>query len=271
MSFRRINKVFILSIFLSLLTACQNEENDKLTNIDTVENNNEGQITDIENRVEDETFEAEEVNENEETTNNVGNLEKGSLLKAVEENDEELVRSILEDTNYEIDETNDMGETPLLIAVHNNFIEISKMLIDHNADINKQDHISDSPYLYAGAQGKTEIVKHMLENATPDEMVFNRFGGNSLIPAAEKGHLENVKLLLESSESNIDHQNDFGYTALIEAVALADGSKVYQDIIKVLLENGANPHLRDNNGNTALDYAHQLNYVEMQKILQEYN
>lgn len=72
---------------------------------------------------------------------------------------------------------------------------------------------------------------------------------------AEKGHLENVKLLLEKSKSDVNHQNNFGYTVLIEAVALTDGSKIYQDLIRVLLENGANPNLKDNYGKTALDYA----------------
>ncbi|MEG0439253.1 MAG: ankyrin repeat domain-containing protein, partial [Solibacillus sp.] len=62
---------------------------------------------------------------------------------------------------------------------------------------------------------------------------------------------------------DMDHQNNFGYTALIEAVALTDGSKVYQQIVQELLAYNANKELRDNNGMTALDYAKERGYTEM--------
>lgn len=85
----------------------------------------------------------------------------------------------------------------------------------------------------------------MMENSTPDQTVFNRFGGNGLIPAAEKGHLDNVRLLLADDSVDIDHQNNYGYTALIEAVALRDGSENYQKIVQELVDNGADQTLRD--------------------------
>ncbi|OJG92759.1 ankyrin repeat-containing protein [Enterococcus silesiacus] len=194
----------------------------------------------------------------------------GSLLQAVTDNDSAKVQEILTDKNYTIDEVNAQSETPLLIATHQNFIEIAKMLIDAGADINLQDQISDSPYLYAGAQGKTEILTYILEKQVPDQQKVNRFGGNALIPAAEKGHLENVKLLLKDGRADIDHQNNYGYTALIEAVALRDGSEIYQQIVKVLLEGGADKTLKDNTGRTAEDYAKSLGYSEMLNTLNSY-
>jgi ankyrin repeat protein len=142
-------------------------------------------------------------------------------------------------------------------------------LIKAGADVNLQDHIQDSAYLYAGAQGKTEILAFMLENSQPNQQVYNRFGGNALIPAAEKGHLDNVRLLLEEGSVDIDHQNNYGYTALIEAVALRDGSKIYQDIVKELLAYGADTMLRDKYGKTAEDYAKELGYQAMLDELQK--
>lgn len=191
----------------------------------------------------------------------------GHLLQAVTAGDVTQVRKILEESPSSINEQNEKGESPLLIAVHHNLIEIAKILIDYGADINLQDQIKDSPYLYAGAQGKTEILAYMLEKSEPDQTVVNRFGGNALIPAAEKGHLANVKLLLADGRVNIDHQNNYGYTALIEAVALRDGSKFYQDIVHELLVNGANKELRDNEGKTAEDYAKELGYTQILKQL----
>ena len=115
-----------------------------------------------------------------------------SLIEAVEQQNEQQVQELLAQST-EVDIQNDKGETPLLIATHQNNVAIAKALIDAGADINKQDAIQDSPYLYAGAQGKTEILAYMLAHREPDQTVVNRYGGNALIPAAEKGHLENVK------------------------------------------------------------------------------
>lgn len=196
------------------------------------------------------------------------NFQAGELIQAVENNAVGKVESILQDSSYPINETNDKGESPLLIATHKNFIDVAKRLIDAGADINQQDHIQDSPYLYAGAQGKTEILKYMIVHAEPNHSVVNRYGGNALIPAAEKGHLENVKVLLQDGKADIDHQNNYGYTALIEAVALTDGSALYQEIVQELLKYSANKELRDNRGKTALDYAKEMGYTEMVQLLE---
>lgn len=192
----------------------------------------------------------------------------GSLIKAVEENNLTLVKEILQDKNYDKDERNNQGESALLIATHENQIEIAQALITAGADVNLQDHIQDSSYLYAAAQRKTEILKFMMENSTSDQTVYNRFGGNGLIQAAEKGHLDNVRLLLADDSVDIDHQNNYGYTALIEAVALRDGSEIYQEILQELVNHGANQTLRDNYGKTAEDYAKELGYQKMLEILQ---
>ena len=191
-----------------------------------------------------------------------------SLIQAVDQQNEQQVQELLAQST-EVDIQNDKGETPLLIATHQNNVAIAKALIDAGADINKQDAIQDSPYLYAGAQGKTEILAYMLAHREPDQTVVNRYGGNALIPAAEKGHLENVKQLLEDGRADINHQNNFGYTALIEAVALTDGSPLYQDIVAELLKHDANTELRDNNDKTALDYAKEKGYTEIEAMLKK--
>ncbi|WP_228022159.1 ankyrin repeat domain-containing protein, partial [Enterococcus faecium] len=93
------------------------------------------------------------------------------MVQAVSAEDLNLVQTLLDQSTAMSDEQNEKGETPLLIAVHHNMIDITKSLIDHGANIDLQDHIQDSPYLYAGAQGKTEILTYMLENSEPDQSI----------------------------------------------------------------------------------------------------
>lgn len=208
--------------------------------------------------------------EEKEVSQPVKRFEPRTLLAAAQQRDTEQVKAILQDPDYIIDEVDGENNTPLNIAVHNNDVEMAKALIDRGADINKQNTISDSPYLYAGAQGRTEILAYMLEHAEPNLFVHNRFGGNALIPAAEKGHIDNVRLLLADGRENIDFQNNYGYTALIEAVGLREGTELYQEIVRVLLDNGADQHIKDNSGRTAMDYARQNGYTEISNILLQY-
>lgn len=252
-------------VFLFILSGCQifsNEKGTVMTSNDTVEKAAKISETSEKNSqsTKSETSQSEE--------DKSMSYDSGSLLKAVSSNDSEKVAEILETKTYPIDELNEKGETPLLIAVHNNQIELAKKLIDAGAK-NIQDNIADSPYLYAGAEGRTEILAYMLSHSEPDQSIVNRFGGNALIPAAEKGHLETVKLLLTDGHVTINHQNNYGYTALIEAVALRDGSKVYQDIVSELLKYGANPDITDNYGKSAKDYANELGYGTISKLLKE--
>jgi ankyrin repeat protein len=101
--------------------------------------------------------------------------------------------------------------------------------------------IEDTPYLYAGAEGRTEILKLLLaEGANLKDT--NRYGGTALIPAAEKGHPDNVRLLLDAGVDP-DHVNRLGWTALLEAIVLSDGGPVHREIVKLLIEGGADVDL----------------------------
>src|SRR5215207_479287 len=77
------------------------------------------------------------------------------------------------------------GRTALLAATHGNHVGVARALIAAGADVNAKDSIEDSPYLYAGAEGRTEILKMTLPTA--DLKSTNRYGGTALIPAAHHG------------------------------------------------------------------------------------
>lgn len=193
----------------------------------------------------------------------VQTYEKSDLLNATKQNDLEAIKTILAVNSQLINETDDLGNTALMIAVQNNYIDSANYLIDKQADVNRQNNIQDSPYLYAGAEGRTEILAYMLKNSIIDFSKVNRFGGNALIPAAEKGHLENVQILLKDGRNPVDFQNNYGYTALIEVVALRENNENYRKIIDLLLAYGASPTIRDNYGKSALDYAREKNYQDV--------
>lgn len=147
------------------------------------------------------------------------------------------------------------GQTPLLHAVAGNHVAIAKALLAAGADLNAQAANRDTPWLLAGASGRTEIVAAMLP-LKPDLSIRNRYGGNALIPACERAHVETVELLLTSG-IDLDHVNDLGWTCLLEIVILGDGGPRHQQVAKLVLDAGANPSLADKDGVTPLAHARQ--------------
>lgn len=130
------------------------------------------------------------------------------------------------------------GRTALLLATRANHVEVARRLIEAGADVNAKDEIRDTPFLYAGAEGRNEILRMILATGRADLSDTNRYGGVALIPAAHHGHPETVRMLL-ATDIDVDHVNDLGWTALIEAVILGDGGPVYREIVGLLVDAGA--------------------------------
>jgi ankyrin repeat protein len=154
----------------------------------------------------------------------------------------------------------------LLLATHGNKVEAARVLIAAGADVNARDNIQDSPFLYAGAEGRNDILRMTLA-AGADLKSTNRYGGTALIPAAHHGHPETVKILLATAIDK-DHVNKLGWTALLEAVILGDGGRTHTAIVKLLVDAGANVNIADRQGVTPLQHARRSGYREMIAILE---
>lgn len=168
-------------------------------------------------------------------------------------------------TGVPIDSIDSNGRTALLIATHSNSINAARFLINHGANVNLKDQLQDSPYLYAGAEGKLEILK-MTVAAGADLQSVNRYGGTALTPAAHHGHEEVVRYLLTTT-IDVNQVNSLGWTALLEAVILGDGGPAYQNIIELLVTAGADLSLADDNGVTPLQHAKERGYAHIISIL----
>lgn len=205
--------------------------------------------------------EAQDKSENNKTNKN------DMIVEAVTTNKLETVKALLkEGTNVESRDT--QNHTLLLIATHQNAVEMAKVLVVAGANVNAQDDIKDSPFLYAGARGHLELVKLYLANGA-NFKVFNRYGGSALIPAAEKGHIEVVRLLSSTKGFPINHVNNLGWTALMEAVVLGTGGKVHTEIVRLLVDAGCDITIPDFDGVTALTHAKNRGFKEIAAILEE--
>lgn len=190
-----------------------------------------------------------------------------TVIKAVVNRKLDKVATALEN-GADVNATDHQKRSLLLLATHNNDLKMAQLLVAHGADVNQQDAIKDSPFLYAGAAGHTSLVKLYLENGARFD-VFNRYHGSALIPACERGHLEVVKLLANTDGFPIDHVNRLGWTALMEAVVLGDGSKTYVQVVQTLVDAGCDITIPDKDGVTALQHARKMGFTEIANVLEK--
>ncbi|KPH24854.1 hypothetical protein ADU60_22150 [Vibrio coralliilyticus] len=163
------------------------------------------------------------------------------------------------------------GKTAVYIATENDDPAMIAWLVKQGADLKQRsryDDINYTPFLMAGAKGKNKALVELLKYDI-DFGVTNHYGGTALIPAAEKGYLETVKILLEDGRTNINHVNDLGWTALMEVAVLGKDTENYQMIVKELLKHGADANIRDNQGESALQHAESRGLTQIAEILKK--
>jgi len=181
-----------------------------------------------------------------------------TLLDAVNAGDAGAVKAALA-ASAALETRDSAKRTPLLLATRANHVEIALLLIKAGADVNAKDNIRDTPFLYAGAEGRDDILKAILATGRANLKDTNRYGGVALIPAAHHGYPDTVRILL-ATDIDIDHVNNLGWTALLEAVILGDGGPVYQEIVGLLVDAGAKS-IPDRDGVTPLEHARRMGFA----------
>ncbi|OBX02397.1 ankyrin [Gallibacterium genomosp. 3] len=191
------------------------------------------------------------------------------LFKAAEEGNCYQIRQLLSQANVDVNVRDKGKRTPILVAAQNRQYEAIRLLAEYGADINLQDNKCFNPFIYGCIHNDLSLVKLMVELGC-DLTCLTRFGGNGLTPAAEKGHEDIVRFLLENTDINVNLTNTVGWTALIEAIILNDGGEKMQRIVRLLLEHDADPTMTDEWGVSPLELACRKGYHEIASIIKEY-
>ncbi len=188
------------------------------------------------------------------------------LAKAAARGDTASVLELLDD-GADVDERDADGRTPVMTATRGNHVDTVRALIAAGADVDLRDDRLDNPFLYAGAEGLLDILRLTIE-AGADPTLTNRFGGTALIPASERGHVEVVRELLTRTDVEVNHVNNLGWTALLEAIILSNGDQAHQQIVQLLVDHGADITIADRDGMTPLQHARSRGFAEIERILE---
>lgn len=186
------------------------------------------------------------------------------LLAAAAAGDADRVALALR-AGAKIEARDSQDRTALLLAATADHVDTARLLVAMGGSADALDDRHDTPWLVTGVTGSVAMLEALLP-ADPDLTIVNRYGGVSVIPASERGHADYVARVVKTG-IDVNHVNQLGWTALLEAVILGDGGEPHQRVVATLLAAGADPGLADRDGVTALAHAESKGQQHVVKLL----
>ena len=162
---------------------------------------------------------------------------------------------------------NDAGEAPLFLALETDDLFLIQKLINKGADVNRKSN-GTTPMAKAAELNKVRTIALLVKNgADPSQPNDN---GDIPLYLAVKNNYDMVSgvLLHKSQEANIDANwtNQIGEPLI--NIAATSGST---QIVRTLLDHGANPNGMDMMENTALNIAAEQGDINTINLLLSYN
>jgi uncharacterized protein len=143
----------------------------------------------------------------------------------------------------------------------------ARRLVELGADPSLLDDQRYDAVTIAAVRDDLSTLDALLAAGASAQLITSVYDGTALIAAAHLGH-EGVIATLIRAGAPLDHVNNLGWTALIEAVILGDGGPRHTASVRLLLEAGADPRIADRTGRTALDHARSRSYRAMIELLE---
>lgn len=198
--------------------------------------------------------------------------EKGetALTFAIQYKDPKVVRVLLEQADINLQD--DLGNSPIHLAIKNDKDEVFDWLLEKNADVNvggRSGNTKNQTALYVAVlKDREDLVQRLLEKGA-DPNIADNGGAFPLSEATAKVYASPpiVKRLLDGG-ANVNAQEANKGTALIYAASNKQiASQTRAEIVRLLLDKGADKSLKDNKGKTAFDWAKESGSTEVLEIL----
>jgi ankyrin repeat protein len=134
--------------------------------------------------------------------------------------DIEKIKLEIENNSNCINEKDERGFPPIVLATYGQHIEITKLLIEAGANIDQKDSAGNTALMGVTYKGNVEIAKILIDSgADVNATNFNK--ATPLIYAAMFSQIKIAKLLLENG-ANLNNKDARGYSAFDHAKLKVD-------------------------------------------------
>jgi ankyrin repeat protein len=157
--------------------------------------------------------------------------------------------------------------TALHVAAYRSQVPAMRALVAAGADPNALENDRYDIVTIASVANDLPTLKAALEIGCKATNITSRYDGTALIAAAHLGHAEVVRELIRAG-APLNHVNNLGWTAVIEAIVLGDGGANHQATLKHLIDAKADLDLADRNGTRPLGLARGRGFAAMVKMLE---
>ncbi|SFJ96959.1 hypothetical protein SAMN04488518_101523 [Pseudovibrio ascidiaceicola] len=195
------------------------------------------------------------------------NYTEQDVFAAVEANDMKALDQIAKG-GASLDARDSSGDTAVIIAARRGDLELFEHLVNLGANINLMDAKKRDVLNIAISTNNPELARLALDLGIDPSMVTSVYEGSALIYGSHQGAVEIVSMLIDAG-APLDHVNNLGWTALLEATILGDGSEPYQIIVKKLVDAGADKTIADRNGALPISHARNKGHTAIVQLLED--
>ncbi len=159
---------------------------------------------------------------------------------------------------FDVNTLNPEAEHGLLLAIRTPAPKVTALLLTREKiDVNARNRNDESPLMLAAIKGQMALAQQLIDKGAD----VNKPGWAPLHYASTSGHIDLMNLLLEH-HAYIDAASPNESTPLMMAAMYGNASAV-----KLLLEAGADPMLRNAQGMSAFDFAEKASRSESVRVI----
>jgi ankyrin repeat protein len=171
------------------------------------------------------------------------------------------VVALLKDHPDLLEKKNNLGQTPLIVAVNHNQPEIAELLLANGANVNARDPKMHTPLILALMVYNHDKMVRLLLGGGADVNLADASSMTPLVYAVKQGQIEDVKILI-ANDANVNVVS--GFSPLYFAVF---GHRA--EMVELLLANGADVNY-EMGGHTVLHWAKEGTDHRIETLLIKY-